>query len=104
MFGAVIMRNLSSSSASITRIHRLKYLQHYPTTVVLPDGSSIIVRYPEPRKIITLPLDITALSESEAKIRLERRKPKTKVEIVEEERDTFSSKRYIKLMKKNKGK
>uniref|UniRef100_A0A1B6MN37 39S ribosomal protein L55, mitochondrial n=2 Tax=Graphocephala atropunctata TaxID=36148 RepID=A0A1B6MN37_9HEMI len=102
MFGAIIVRNLSSSSASITRIHRLKYLMHYPTTVVLPDGSSIVVRYPEPRKIITLPLDISTLSEADAKKRLERRKPKTKVVIQEEEKDTFSSKKYINLMKKNK--
>lgn len=54
MFGAHIVRHLSSSSAFITRPHRLKYLLHYPTTVVLPDGSSIEVRYPEPRKIITV--------------------------------------------------
>lgn len=44
--------NLSTSSAIITRIHREKYLQHYPTTVVLPDGSSFMIRYSEPRKII----------------------------------------------------
>lgn len=54
MFGIVHIRTLSSSSAVITKMHRLKYLLHYPTTVVLPDGSSIIVRYPEPRKIITV--------------------------------------------------
>lgn len=54
MFGAHIVRFLSSSSACITRPHRLKYLRQYPTTVVLPDGSSIVIRYPEPRKIITV--------------------------------------------------
>lgn len=57
MFGALIVRHLSSSSASITRAHRLKYLLHYPTTIVLPDGSSIVVRYPEPRKIITVSIE-----------------------------------------------
>lgn len=49
-----------------------------------------------------LPLDISTLSEDEAKARLQRRKPKTKVVIEEEEKDTFSSKTYINLLKKNK--
>lgn len=58
MFGAHIVRHLSSSSACITRAHRIKYLLQYPTTVVLPDGSSIEIRYPEPRKIITVSMEL----------------------------------------------
>lgn len=54
MFSSVIKRCLNSSSAAITRIHRSKYLLQYPTTVILPDGSSIVIRYPEPRQIITV--------------------------------------------------
>ncbi|XP_054276902.1 39S ribosomal protein L55, mitochondrial-like [Macrosteles quadrilineatus] len=102
MFSSVIKRCLNSSSAAITRIHRSKYLLQYPTTVILPDGSSIVIRYPEPRQIITLPLDLNTLSEAEAKQRMERRKPKTKVKIQEEDLGSFDSTRYVQLLKKTK--
>lgn len=45
-------RSISSSSAAVTKIHRSVYSRSYPTIVVLPDGSSINIRYHEPRKII----------------------------------------------------
>lgn len=46
------IRNVSSSTAAITKIHRLLYTRLYPTVLVQPDGSTINVRYHEPRKII----------------------------------------------------
>lgn len=46
------VRCLSSVSASITKIHRQTYTRTYPTIVVLSDGSTINIRYHEPRKII----------------------------------------------------
>lgn len=49
-------RNLSSASAAITKIHRNKYLRHYPTRLVNSDGSSIEIRYYQPRAIITVSL------------------------------------------------
>jgi len=45
-------RCLNSNTASITKVHRKMYARLYPTTVVLPDGSSFNIRYYEPRKII----------------------------------------------------
>lgn len=45
-------RQLSSSTVAITKIHRAIYQRMYPTALVLPDGSSINIRYHEPRKII----------------------------------------------------
>ncbi|CAH1394936.1 unnamed protein product [Nezara viridula] len=92
--------SLSSASAAITRIHRRDYLLQYMTKVVLSDGSSITVRYHEPKQIIQLPLDLSTLSEAEAKARLEKRRPKTKVKIQEEELASFSAKKYIHLIKK----
>ncbi|XP_073973446.1 mitochondrial ribosomal protein L55 [Rhodnius prolixus] len=96
----LIVRNLSSASAAITRIHRLKYFRHYPTKVILPDGSSITIRYHEPRQIIKLPLDISTLSEAEAKARLERRRPKTKVKEQQEDVAHFDARKYLNLIKK----
>lgn len=45
-------RALSSATAAVTRLHRSVYCRVYPTVVVHPDGSTINIRYHEPRKII----------------------------------------------------
>ncbi|RZF46847.1 hypothetical protein LSTR_LSTR011113 [Laodelphax striatellus] len=93
-------RSISSASAAITKIHRRRFLRKYPTTLVNPDGSSIEIRYHEPRAIIKLPLDLTQLSEEEAKAIIELRKPRSKVVIEEEDRDTFTPNKYINLLQK----
>lgn len=46
------VRNVSSSTAAITKVHRAIYARTYPTILVNPDGSSVNIRYHEPRKII----------------------------------------------------
>lgn len=76
------------------------YARLYPTTVVLPDGSSFNIRYYEPRKIIKLPLDLSTLSEAERMARLERRKPKKKVKIEEDIEDDFDARKYVHFLKK----
>lgn len=96
----ILQRKLSSASAEITKIHRKVYARTYPTVMVLPDGSSINIRYHEPRQIITLPLNLDSLTEAERKARLERRKPKQKVKIVEELEDNFNANKYLKYIKK----
>nr|CAD7203599.1 unnamed protein product [Timema douglasi] len=93
-------RDLNCNTASICKIHRVTYARTYPTIVVLPDSSSVNIRYHEPRKIIKLPLDLSTLTEEERKERLERRKPKKKVTIIEEIADNFDASKYIKLIKK----
>lgn len=93
-------RSLSNNVASVTKLHGELYARVYPATVVLADGSSINIRYHEPRKIIKLPLDLSQLSDEDRKIRLERRKPKKKVKIVDDVQDNFSAKKYLKYMKK----
>ncbi|CAH2992109.1 unnamed protein product [Chilo suppressalis] len=93
-------RYLNNNIASVTKIHRELYTRQYPTKVVLADGSSIDIRYHEPRKIIKLPLDLSLLSEDERKIRLEKRKPKKKVKITDDLEDNFNAKKYLKYLKK----
>ncbi|XP_068153526.1 large ribosomal subunit protein mL55 [Drosophila tropicalis] len=94
------VRTLSSATAAVTRLHRSVYCRLYPTVVVQPDGSTINIRYQEPRKIIKLPLDLSTLSESARKARLEARKPRKKVKIMEEVEDNFNAKKYMKFIKK----
>uniref|UniRef100_A0A1A9VR26 39S ribosomal protein L55, mitochondrial n=1 Tax=Glossina austeni TaxID=7395 RepID=A0A1A9VR26_GLOAU len=91
---------ISSSSASVTRLHRAVYTRQYPLVMILPDGSSINVRYTEPRKIVKLPLDLSTLSEIERKARLEARKPRKKLKVVEEIEDNFNARKYMKYIKK----
>ncbi|KAG7299788.1 hypothetical protein JYU34_016797 [Plutella xylostella] len=93
-------RYLNNNVASVTKIHREVYTRMYPTIVVLSDGSSINIRYHEPRKIIKLPLDLSELSEEERKMRVEKRKPKKKVKITDDIEDNFSSRKYLKYVKK----
>ncbi|XP_055704695.1 39S ribosomal protein L55, mitochondrial [Phlebotomus papatasi] len=93
-------RSLSSTTAGITKTHRSVYARTYPTIVVLPDGSSFSIRYTEPREIIKLPLDLNTLSEEEKKVRLDKRKPKKKIRVYEEVDDSFSSQKYLKMLKK----
>ncbi|XP_015607928.1 39S ribosomal protein L55, mitochondrial [Cephus cinctus] len=93
-------RNFNCWTAGITKIHRTTYERTYPTVLVNPDGSSIIIPYHEPRGIIKLPLDIFTLSEAERKARLERRKPKTRVKIDEDIEDDFDVTKYLNFKKK----
>ncbi|VVC30527.1 Ribosomal protein L55, mitochondrial [Cinara cedri] len=93
-------RFFTSKSASITKIHRNIYPQHYLTKIIQPDGSSFTVRFNEPRVIIKLPLDINSISEEERKRRIEARRPKQKVKVVEELEDSFDRNKYLKYFKK----
>lgn len=95
-------RNASSATCAVTKIHRAVYARTYPCVVVKPDGSTYTASYHEPRKIIKLPFDLSTLSEAEKRARLEKRKPKVKIEIKEEIDDKFSANKYLKFIKKKK--
>ncbi|XP_014663266.1 PREDICTED: 39S ribosomal protein L55, mitochondrial-like [Priapulus caudatus] len=92
----------NSNRASITKIGRLTYARLYPTMLVNPDGSTVRIKYREPRKIIKLPLDLSTLTEEERRARIAKRKPKEKVVIEEEIDDNFTVDAYSHLWKKSK--
>lgn len=119
--GLQLVRHLNSVSSTITRPHRLNYLRSYRTVMVNPDGSSVTIRYHEPRHIIKvstllheisqvrlkeylctfqMPVNVWTLSEAERKERMERRKPKHKVKIEEDIDDGFDSNTYLQYLKK----
>ncbi|XP_032792962.1 39S ribosomal protein L55, mitochondrial [Daphnia magna] len=93
-------RQLNGHRASIASIGRAIYVRTYPTMLVQPDGSTITIRYKEPRGIIKLPVDLSSLSEAERQRRLMLRKPKKKVKIEEDIEDTFDENSYSHLWKK----
>lgn len=92
-------RNLNCWTAAITKKHRKIYERMYPIILVLSDGSSMDIEYHEPRKIITLPLNLAELTPEQQKRRLEMRKPKTKIVITEEIEDSFDENRYLNFRK-----
>ncbi|XP_065212668.1 large ribosomal subunit protein mL55 [Planococcus citri] len=98
----IVKRPISSATVSITKPHRNTYSRTYPTLLVLPDGSTIQMRYPEPRAIIRLPLDINTLNDNEKRARLELRKPKKKMTVKEATSVSFDASKYVNLVKKKK--
>ncbi|NWR54822.1 RM55 protein, partial [Bucorvus abyssinicus] len=65
----------NSNRAAITHLHRQHYGRLYPILLVKTDGSTIHVRYKEPKRILMLPLDSSTLPEKERKARLRRQFP-----------------------------
>uniref|UniRef100_A0A224Z819 Ribosomal protein L55 n=1 Tax=Rhipicephalus zambeziensis TaxID=60191 RepID=A0A224Z819_9ACAR len=92
----------ASNMSFISRVKRATYVRQYPTVLVQPDGSTITVRYHEPRSLIKLPLKFEELTPEEQQLVLVKRKPPEVVVIQEELEDNFDSQRYLKFIKKKK--
>ncbi|XP_033335283.2 mitochondrial ribosomal protein L55 [Megalopta genalis] len=92
----IIRRSLNCWTTGITKKHRKFYMRTYPTHLVYPDGSTIIIEYHEPREIIKLPLDIETLSKEGRLQRLAGRKTLSKVVVEKEEDLDFDENKYFK--------
>nr|XP_032822143.1 39S ribosomal protein L55, mitochondrial [Petromyzon marinus] len=66
-------RRFNSNRASVVRTARNVYPRPYTLLLARPDGSTVRIRYLEPKKIIMLPVDLDALSEEEKLARLRAR-------------------------------
>ncbi|XP_005527853.1 PREDICTED: 39S ribosomal protein L55, mitochondrial [Pseudopodoces humilis] len=74
----------NSNRAAISHLHRQLYGRLYPVLLVSTDGSTVRLRYREPKRILMVPLDSSTLPEAERKARLRRHFP-TKLKAKEEE-------------------
>ncbi|XP_041063471.1 39S ribosomal protein L55, mitochondrial [Carcharodon carcharias] len=93
-------RRNNSNRTSIVRCGRQVYARLYPVLLVRPDGSTINIRYKEPKKMITMPVNVSLLPEAERKARMRKRDPKrTRMKEVQFE-DEFKVDSYSKFWKK----
>ena len=50
--GGIGVRHLNANRSAVTRTKRELFMRKFPTLTVLPNGATITIKYPEPRRII----------------------------------------------------
>ncbi|XP_005414293.1 PREDICTED: 39S ribosomal protein L55, mitochondrial [Chinchilla lanigera] len=93
-----------STRAALTRLHRQAYARLYPVLLVKQDGSTIHIRYREPRRMLAMPLDLDTLSPEERRARLRKREAQLRHKKEEEPEltDDFDAERYRRFWAKTK--
>lgn len=93
----VQLRYLNANRCVVTKVKRAKFARLHPTMAVLPDGSSITIKYPEPRQLIKFPIRIEEASQEEVKRIQLLRRPKQKLVVTEDTGSGFDPRKYIKF-------
>ncbi|KAL0608671.1 39S ribosomal protein L55, mitochondrial [Plecturocebus cupreus] len=93
-----------SSRASFARVRRQAYARLYPVLLVRQDGSTIHIRYREPRRMLAMPIDLDSLTPEERRARLRKREAQLqrRKEYEQELSDDFDVERYRQFWAKTK--
>ncbi|XP_075901284.1 large ribosomal subunit protein mL55 [Nelusetta ayraudi] len=97
---AAAAAQFNSNRTSVVRCGRQNYERLYPVLLVRPDGSTVTIRYKEPRRVLTMPINLSALSDEQRRLRLKKREvKKTKAEATIRYDDDFIADNYRHLWK-----
>jgi len=93
----VSVRHMNANRAVVTKIKRPIFARLHPVTAVLPDGSTITVKYKEPKSLIRFPIDLENATAEEKKKVMQLRRPKTKLNTIEDKGKAFNPMKYVKF-------
>jgi hypothetical protein len=88
-------RHLSANRCAVTKVKRTRYTRMYPTTAVLPDGSTVTIKYPAPVQLVRFPVELEAASEEERRRVLLLRRPRQTLVVQNDTGTGFDPMKYV---------
>jgi len=91
------VRHLNANRCVVTKVKRARFARLHPTMAALPDGSTITIKYPEPRQLIKFPIKLEESTEEDQKRIQLLRRPKQKLIVTEDSGSKFDPRKYIRF-------